>query len=363
MLYILILSVRIFVNDHNVDEVIEKSYSTPVFCVFYSPNCPPCRMMHPYWLQFMNKYAFDPNIIVAECESYTNHVAARKMLYFSSFPTYGLIIKGKGTILNVERTYKGFKSKAEEIKKINIRDTCGYYNESDQNLNNYPAIVIESNEGEIIDCSYLHQLSKSSGISQSHFYLSAAPFNQFIWPPQTIRDIKIIFSNSKSLYFKGKKKIKNVASFIKDQFSNPPLYDWNVNFPHKSDRKSVIIVYNDLNSIQNFYDFAYERSDKFSFSKSRFDISNSSFGFLEVKDLPAMVFPDLNNGTCSVLKNIDTNMNLRVLFDNQRFGKSTFPFKSFYRIRTKGLLFAGPAIFCIVVIIFIIKKTKPEKAE
>lgn len=360
------LSVRIFVNDQNVDEVIKKSYDIPVFCVFYSPNCPPCRMMHPFWIQFMDKYAFDPNIIVAECESFTNHVAARKMLYFTTFPTYGLIVKGKGTILqNVERTFNGFKTKAEEIKKLNFHDQCAYFNYSNENANNFPAIVLESDEGEIIDCSFLNQLARTSGISINHFYLSPLQDTGFQWvfPPQVRKTIKIYYTQDRSQKYSGKKRIKQVASFARDQIKNPPLYDWDLNFPHKTQRQNVIIVYSDLKSIDNFKDLVYERSDKFSFSKLEYSAFNSSYHYLTLDDLPAMVFPDLKNSTCSIFKNVDTKMNLRVAFDNNRFGKNEYPFTSYFKYTSIGSIVIGIIILVAIVIVFVIRNSKPEKTE
>lgn len=364
LLSLLILSVRIFVNDQNVDEVIKKSYEIPVFCVFYSPNCPPCRMMHPFWLQFMDKYAFDPNIIVAECESYTNHYAARKMLYFTTFPTYGLIVKGEGIILQVERTFDGFKSKAEEIKRINMNAQCQYFNYSDSISNNYPAIVLESDEGEIIDCSFLSQLSKSSRIPLNHFYLSPPQeiLNQWIFPIQKRKAIKIYYSIKKSQKYNRKRKIRQIANFVRDQIKNPPLYDWNLNFPHKTQRQNVIIVYSDLHSIENLHDLIYEKSDKFSFSKIHFSSFNKSFHYLSLNDLPAMVFPDLKNSTCSILKNVDSMMNLRVSFDNNRFGKSNYPFSCYYyKYAPIGIIIFG--LMILIVIILVIKNSKPEKTE
>ena len=211
----------------------------------------------------------------------------------------------------------------------------------------------------------MNQISKASGISLNHFYLSTFHSNefQFVFPPQNRRSLKVFYTNKKSQKYNGKGKISQIANFVRDHVKNPPLYDWNLKFPHQTQRQNVIIVYSDLQTIDSIKDLVYERSDKFSFSKIEFSVLNSSYHFLSLNDLPAMIFPDIKNSTCSILKNIDTMLNLRVAFDNNRFGKSNYPFSSYYKITSFSLLIIGVIILIVIIIIITIKNSKPEKTE
>ncbi|OHS99943.1 hypothetical protein TRFO_33506 [Tritrichomonas foetus] len=341
MIFLSLLSVRIFVDDSNFNEVRKKSFSTPVFCVFFSPTCPPCKKMHPEWLQFMKLYAFDPNVITAECDVKNNRYAATKLLQFSKLPAYGLIINGEGIQLNIQQNFESYVSKAEEVKKISFHTKCKFIG---QHNNNYPAVAIPNSEGALLECSRLHKIAKEARISKRFLYLC-----------NFSNDIVVNFSPKKAYVYRGQKTKKEIGSYIREIVKFPPLSTWNPMISSKTSKKSVIFVYSDISQIEKFFNAGCEKSEKIAFFKLKLKyLTKSSFPNLNENDLPAIIIPNFNEETCRVIKNIDKKgLGHRIESDNEG---EAFPFFNKQKYLLYGSIVGAPIIIALIALILFATK-------
>ena len=162
-------SIKFIVNSTNVAELLEYSYSIPVFMVFYSPHCGHCIKMHPEWIKFMNMYEADKSIVAAEVDCVNFRTQAGTIMKVRGYPTYVLLRNGKGETVSVTRTAKAFSEKAEQIKKLYTPKTplkCKtYYEQTEENVK-YPFMTILSSDSLYYSIQVLFAISFKQSVNK-----------------------------------------------------------------------------------------------------------------------------------------------------------------------------------------------------
>ena len=349
-----IFSVRMIVNDKNVNQIIEKSSFTPVFCVCYSPYCGPCKKMHPFWIELMKLYAFDPYIIVAECDAKNNRDAALKLVHFSKFPTFALIIKGSGTILTVTHNLPSFISKAEEIKEITIDEKCKYFPNDFNNMrDSFPVISFPKNDNYYIDCVKLKKIAKATSLNPRLFFLS-----------NSTSDPIIHYSSNKNTHLSNIRKRDELVKTIRDLVSNLPFSDYGKIklFATKTSRKTIIFVYSDLNAtINNFENEVYRLSLQYYVTKLHISKASKQFPIPELSNLPIIIIPDSKNAKYGVIKASNTNFASKITKDQY---DAVYPYNKFQHHSFSFLILLLPSIVGFFVIMsFMLGQFKKKRVE
>lgn len=276
------LSRKLIVNSSNYREVSRASKSVPVLILFFSPLCGHCTRMHPAWLEFMDRYEHDEDILIAEVDCYNQRKVANLLASVDGYPTIMSVENGVFKEIRVTRTAAAFAEKAEELKVIFGRSSCKIVNTDNKIV--YPAFVLRTVGNTTSACDTISQVSGAASWDKKDFYVMQAEIgaeSDFAFYTSANMSTQCMDNSTDAM-----------VKFVRDR-AVKNLGDWELKDVLSNSRNIVFILYENGVSLISVKAVLNQNSDRFLFGKidiKEFNRRIRNMENISNIDLPALLF-------------------------------------------------------------------------
>jgi hypothetical protein len=305
-----IFSYEWFVNESNINALIRKSNTIPVFLAIYSSRCSHCHRIMPLWNQAMATYANVTDIVLASVEVVQHRSSVYKLIRPSGYPAFVRIIRGTATELSVGRTYEKFCEEAELIRKQNLLKVCRFY--SPFAVMDYPSVVLTTPSTEKESCALLYRTCWSANVPFAQCFMgkgSSISYNLTFF----YTDVNLTIGN-----LSRSELTRCVSDFVREPFG-----DWDLQAAKRSMRRLLILVFGyawqivDVKGIGRAFlrDFAMVRVSLDDF------VRRIGIGAYEIQDTPLYVVSNRDRTRYLIWSDVRDTQTLRDRLNRARNGE------------------------------------------
>lgn len=281
-------------NSDNHAEMTKLSLSKPSFLLLHSKYCGHCTKIYPTWVELMEKYENNTDVVIGECECIDNKNECESILEIHQFPTFVLILNKKIIEIHPERTFDHFVYIADTIRTFDFNSKCmPYLGQADE----FPIFIYFYNTTFDESCDFVSSMTKDIPGSHEHFYLEGN---------STENSIEVYLSKTIGFVYDDSFQKDQISLFIYD-FMLMPFGDWQIKKAKKSERRLALIIYNATEEINQFYNLAYNQTANFVFGKMQYSKFSNSFPDLHlISDVPFFIVSNEDKTKFYILKNSST---------------------------------------------------------
>ncbi|OHT12992.1 hypothetical protein TRFO_16952 [Tritrichomonas foetus] len=274
-----LFTLKITVDKDNAKSVIETSYHKPVFMLLYSPHCGHCLKVHPVWKELMSHYAKDKGVLVGDCDYIANRDSCTQIMQTNSFPTFGIIVRGRGKRIRPIRTLESFINETEKLRKIDFSIECMKF--EDEFNDEYPAFIYSGKGDAKSICEKVKKITKIYPEVKNKIYVGQEKSD----------DDKLIvkLSGTTTINYEGSSSdLQSEIDFLQE-YSLGPFGNWNYSDAMKSNRRIGLLVHRTHNQFRDFNEFIQKYEQSFVLCKIDNNKFKSLFGELNISSIAFVV--------------------------------------------------------------------------